>query len=116
MYIYILHCEENCLYTGIATDPEKRLRQHLGHIKGGAKFTASHKVKCVAALWEDKSGIYARSLEGLLKNRLTHADKLRLCREPHLGFSEFGIDIPDDSLEYISPAALNEKYDLKKEL
>lgn len=116
MYVYILSCEGGCLYTGIAADPEKRLRQHLGLIKGGAKFTVSHPVRCVAALWEDKSGKYARSLEGQLKKRLTHAEKLRLCEKPDTPFSEFGTEVPDDAFEYISPAALNEKYDLKKEL
>jgi putative endonuclease len=43
MYLYILKCADNSLYTGIAANIEKRIRQHLGIIKGGAKYTKSHK-------------------------------------------------------------------------
>lgn len=114
MYVYILSCEEDCFYIGIAADPEKRLRQHLGLIKGGAKFTASHPVKCIKAIWKDTSGQYARKLEYQLKHRLTHSDKKRLCDEPKLPFSVFGTDIPDDAFEYTDPTALNEKYGLKE--
>lgn len=33
MYIYILRCEDNSLYTGITVDLEKRIRQHLGFVR-----------------------------------------------------------------------------------
>jgi len=38
-YVYILRCGDGSLYTGITTDPQRRLRQHRGEIKGGAKYT-----------------------------------------------------------------------------
>lgn len=38
-YVYILRCGDGSLYTGITTDPQRRLRQHRGDIKGGAKYT-----------------------------------------------------------------------------
>ncbi|HSG04663.1 MAG TPA: GIY-YIG nuclease family protein [Marinobacterium sp.] len=38
-YVYILRCSDGSLYTGITTDPMRRLRQHRGEIKGGAKYT-----------------------------------------------------------------------------
>ena len=102
------------MYIGIAADPEQRLRQHLGIIKGGAKYTVSHPVECVAAIWKDVSGEYARKAEYQLKHRLTHTDKLRLCADQSLTFSEFCIDIPDEAFEYMDPTPLNEKYALKK--
>lgn len=43
MYVYILKCADNSLYTGISSNIEKRIRQHLGIIKGGAKYTKSQK-------------------------------------------------------------------------
>ena len=40
--IYILKCEDGSLYCGITNNLEKRLKQHKGEIKGGAKYTRSH--------------------------------------------------------------------------
>ena len=39
-YVYMLRCEDGSLYTGIASDVEKRFAVHKsGH---GAKYTRSH--------------------------------------------------------------------------
>jgi len=40
--IYILECKDDSLYCGITNNLEKRLKQHKGEIKGGAKYTRSH--------------------------------------------------------------------------
>ena len=40
--IYILKCSDGSLYCGITNNLEKRLKQHKGEIKGGAKYTRSH--------------------------------------------------------------------------
>ena len=40
--IYILECRDGSLYCGITNHIEKRLKQHKGEIKGGAKYTRSH--------------------------------------------------------------------------
>ena len=40
--IYILECVDSSLYCGITNNLEKRLKQHKGEIKGGAKYTRSH--------------------------------------------------------------------------
>ena len=40
--IYILKCVDGSLYCGITNNLEKRLKQHKGEIKGGAKYTRSH--------------------------------------------------------------------------
>ena len=40
-FVYIIRCIDNSLYTGISTDPEKRLQDHKNG-KGGA-YTRSHK-------------------------------------------------------------------------
>ena len=41
--IYILECRDGSLYCGITNNIEKRLKQHSGEIKGGAKYTRSHQ-------------------------------------------------------------------------
>lgn len=38
-FVYIIKCSDNSLYTGIATSLEKRIKQHDGKLKGGAKYT-----------------------------------------------------------------------------
>ena len=40
--IYLLECRDDSLYCGITNNLEKRLKQHNGEIKGGAKYTRSH--------------------------------------------------------------------------
>lgn len=82
MYIYILRCCDDTLYTGIAADIKKRIRQHMGIIKGGAKYTHSHGIKYIAALWETDDTSAARKLEYALKT-LTKKQKesLVICQE-----------------------------------
>ena len=36
-YVYIVQSHSGMLYTGISTDPQRRLRQHSGELSGGAK-------------------------------------------------------------------------------
>ena len=42
-YVYILRCADNSLYTGIATDVERRLQEHNQHDKLGAKYTRARR-------------------------------------------------------------------------
>jgi len=41
--VYILRCADDTLYTGITNDLEKRLQQHNGEQKNGAKYTRSRQ-------------------------------------------------------------------------
>lgn len=113
MLVYILKCDNGSYYTGIAADLERRLKQHLGILKGGAKYTKIHKVTAVMAIWEDKSGEYARKLEFHLKRKLSHADKKQLIENPYMSFSSFGIDIPNEEFEYIAPQKINDIFGFK---
>lgn len=40
--VYLLKCANNSLYCGITNDLSRRLRQHNGDIKGGAKYTRAN--------------------------------------------------------------------------
>jgi len=42
-FVYILRCVDNTLYTGVTKDVDKRLRQHNGFLKNGAKYTHSRR-------------------------------------------------------------------------
>jgi len=42
-HLYILLCDENIFYTGIAIDPQLRLSQHQSGAPYGAKFTRRFK-------------------------------------------------------------------------
>ena len=41
--VYILRCADNSLYTGVTTDLNRRLDQHNGVIKNGAKYTRNRQ-------------------------------------------------------------------------
>lgn len=38
-YLYILKCNDDTFYTGITTNIDRRLKEHNGELKGGAKYT-----------------------------------------------------------------------------
>ena len=42
-FVYILRCADNSLYTGVTLDINKRLEQHNGLDKNGAKYTQARR-------------------------------------------------------------------------
>lgn len=88
-YIYILKCENDILYTGIATDYKRRLDEHkkVNGSKKGAKFTKSHKPDEIVALWTTKTRSNASKLESRIK-QLEKAAKLRLI-DDNYHFKEY---------------------------
>ncbi|MFV2003946.1 MAG: GIY-YIG nuclease family protein [Gammaproteobacteria bacterium] len=42
-FVYILRCADNSLYTGVTLDVNKRLDQHNGVDKKGAKYTQARR-------------------------------------------------------------------------
>lgn len=41
--VYILRCADGSLYTGVTTDPQRRLREHNGELAGGARYTRARR-------------------------------------------------------------------------
>ncbi len=41
--VYILRCADNSLYTGVTTDVRRRLDEHNGLAKNGAKYTRNRQ-------------------------------------------------------------------------
>ncbi|MBP0978381.1 MAG: GIY-YIG nuclease family protein [Oscillospiraceae bacterium] len=83
MFIYILRCGDDSLYTGIAADIQKRIKQHRGELSGGAKYTRSRGVKKLEALWHTDDSTAARKMEYAIK-KLSRADKEKLISAPEL--------------------------------
>ncbi|MFT6051505.1 MAG: putative endonuclease [Halioglobus sp.] len=52
-HVYILQCVDGSLYTGVARDLQRRLRQHNGELAGGAKYTMGRRP--VQVLWSEAS-------------------------------------------------------------
>lgn len=80
-YVYIIGCEGNCLYTGIAADIERRLGEHFSRSEKCAKFTRSHPAKSLEALWTVPDKSTALRLEWKIK-QLKKNEKLKLIADP----------------------------------
>lgn len=76
--VYILRCRGGTLYTGITTDPERRLKQH--NAGTAARYTRSHRP--VEMIYQethpDRSSALKR--EAAIK-KLSKAAKLRLLAD-----------------------------------
>jgi putative endonuclease len=79
-HVYILRCADGSLYTGIARDLAKRLRQHNGELVGGPRYTRGRRP--VALAWSDSAADRSAALqrEAAIKN-LSRRQKLALIRK-----------------------------------
>ena len=76
--VYLLRCSDGTLYTGIAKDLQRRLRQHNGELAGGPKYTRGRRPGSLlrACTAEDRSAASRR--EAAIK-RLDRGEKLALA-------------------------------------
>ena len=78
-HLYLLRCRDGSLYAGIATDVERRFRQHAAG--KGAKYTRSHPPECVLGTRAYPDRASALRAEHLLK-RQPKARKLAWLLQP----------------------------------
>lgn len=83
MYIYMLYCRPNTIYTGIAKDAAHRIYLHLSHAKQAAAYTKSHPPYGLAALWTCDSKSLALKAEAYIKS-LSRSSKDALIQKPSL--------------------------------
>lgn len=76
-YCYILECTDGSLYTGLTTDPERRLQQHTSG--RGARYTRSHPPVSLAVVEEHPDLVTAMRRERALK-AMPRRRKLELIR------------------------------------
>ena len=76
-FVYIVKCADNTLYTGIATELERRIEEHNGSDKG-AKYTRVRRpVRLVySEEYPDRSSASKREYE--IKKKMNRAEKLKL--------------------------------------
>ena len=80
-YIYIVRCKDDSHYTGITTDPRRRMREHVLRLPAGAKYTKSHPVAALEALWSAETRSEASIFEAAIK-RLRPEQKRKLIAQP----------------------------------
>lgn len=78
-FVYIILTEKNRLYTGIATDVERRFVEHLCDSKKGAKFFRSDSPKVVLYVEEFSNRSLASIREAQIK-KLKRLEKEKLVR------------------------------------
>lgn len=82
-YTYMLRCENNSIYTGITTDVKRRMEEHFGKDKNGAKYTKSHNPQKLECVWESENKVMASKLEYRIK-KLTKSQKEDLIKNNNL--------------------------------
>ena len=82
-YTYMIRVEGGALYTGIAKDPFRRMREHMGRGKACARYTRSRRITALEALWSSADRASASRLEYALKT-LAKPQKEALIRTPAL--------------------------------
>jgi putative endonuclease len=75
-YVYIIECRDGSLYTGIATDVERRYAEHAAG--KGARYTRSRPPVRLLARFEHPDRAAASRAEHAIK-QLTPARKRALC-------------------------------------
>lgn len=84
-YIYMLRCEDDSLYTGITTDIERRISEHVNKV--GAQYTKTRDVISLEALWAGENRSSASKLEYKIK-QYSKVDKEALINNPNV-FEEY---------------------------
>ena len=79
-FVYMLLCEHDKIYTGIAKDPQARFKAHLAGVKtGGAKYTSANKPIKILYTKEFETKSEAMKEEIRIK-KLTKNQKLELIQ------------------------------------
>ena len=78
-YVYMLRCKDNSIYTGITTDIDRRVKEHLEKAGKCAKYTLNHSVKYLECAWKTQNRVLASKLEYNIK-KLTKIKKEELIK------------------------------------
>jgi|AntRauTorcE11897_2_1112592.scaffolds.fasta_scaffold09961_2 putative endonuclease len=83
-YVYIVQCSNGGLYTGITSNLRRRIKQHNGIFKGGARYTKMHRPVFLQHIerYPTRKEAWAREKE--IKS-LDHKTKINLIDEVSKG-------------------------------
>ena len=74
-YVYLMRCADNSLYTGVTTDPDRRVSEHNGELNGkGAKYTRTRRPVTLAVAIPLPSKVAVYQAEYAIK-RLNRSEK-----------------------------------------
>ena len=79
-YTYMIRCKDNSIYTGITTNIERRMEEHIKKEEKCAKYTARHTVENIEAVWTSSNRVLASKLEYHIK-KLPKPKKEKLIQE-----------------------------------
>lgn len=82
-YTYMIRCKDNSIYTGITTDVERRWEEHCSQEEKCAKYTKTHSVSKIEAVWKSETRKLASKLEFRIKS-LTKKEKEELINTGNL--------------------------------
>lgn len=77
-YLYMVRCADDTLYTGITTDVQRRLDEHNGDDRIGARYTRARRPVVLVYSEQAENRSAAASREAAIK-KLTRRQKLALC-------------------------------------
>lgn len=80
-YIYMLRCKDNSIYTGIASDLDKRMNEHFSKDEKCAKYTKSKTALRLERAWKTETRVDACKLEYRIK-QLNKMQKETIIKEP----------------------------------
>ncbi|MEW5770130.1 MAG: GIY-YIG nuclease family protein [Pseudomonadota bacterium] len=86
-YVYILRCADGTFYTGITTDVTRRLAEHNGSGRAGARYTRARRPVSLAHVETVGSRAEAARREAAIR-RLGRAGKMALCDAGRAGRGE----------------------------
>ena len=87
-WVYSVWCDDGSIYTGFSDDVKRRIYAHYHKLKTAAKYTKSHSVTGIAAIWNCDCESAARKLEYRIKH-LEREKKLLLINEQERVFDFF---------------------------
>ncbi len=79
--MYIVKCSDGTLYTGITNDLERRLSQHNGKMRGGARYTSSRGPVQLMHVEKFPSRKEAAKREWEIKHTLSRQGKVDLINK-----------------------------------
>lgn len=97
-YVYMLRCEDNSIYTGIAKDLKRRMKEHFLQDEKCAKYTKSHKPKKLEMVWKTENKSLASKLEYAIKT-LNKNQKEELIKDNSLLKKYFGEKVEVDNYD-----------------
>ena len=82
-YVYMIRCEDNSIYTGITTDLDRRINEHINKEKCCAKYTLRHSANKLESAWKTENRVLASKLEYYIK-KLSKKQKEELIQKEEL--------------------------------